>query len=114
MRLKDNEMSGKPVLEPEESSSERQLRDIRDQAARRVIEALSNARFEYRTVPGIARETGLPLHDIRRALNEHQHLIRLSPTPDRLGRKLFTLRSRPATSQEKLSRLRMFVPDPSR
>lgn len=74
-----------------------------------VFEALADPRWDFRTVQGIANETGLSEDTVRIILDSHPNLVRQSSVPDRYGRPLFTLRGRPINRQERIALLRMLV-----
>ena len=82
---------------------------IRDPRERKVFEALADPRWDFRTLPGLSRETGLSESEIGATLDKYPLLVRKSLVPDRHGRELFTLRSRPVKFQERLAELRMFI-----
>lgn len=79
---------------------------VSDPDDRRVFEALSDQNWDFRTVDGIVKATNLSADDVREILRKHHDLIRMSPVPDRNGRELYTLRSRPHRLKEYLSQLR--------
>jgi hypothetical protein len=60
---------------------------------RRVITALENAEYDWRTVQGIVKETGLSESRVRAILTEYPDLIMQSSIPDKDGRPLFTTRA---------------------
>jgi len=82
---------------------------IKNPRERKVFEALANPQWDFRTVSGLSRDTGLPEVEIRTTLDKYGSLVRKSLVPDRHGRELFTLRSRGVKLQERLAELRMFI-----
>ena len=60
----------------------------------KIINALRNKRWDYRTTEGIAKETGIPVDTIRTFLETRKDIVRKSSIPDRLGRDLYTLNNR--------------------
>ncbi len=74
-----------------------------DPTARRVIEALVDERFDFRTVQGISEALDLPEATVQEVLDGHDDLVRLSAAPGRNGEALYTLRSQPVTTREKLA-----------
>ena len=73
--------------------SESELRDSLDAAiARAVIKALEDPRFEWRTVDGVAQETGLPEDEILRIIEAVPDEVIRSRDPDQRGRALYTTR----------------------
>lgn len=52
----------------------------------KVEAALANPNWDFRTVDGIVRETGLPREHVQRLLRRHEAAVRLTLTRDtRLG-----------------------------
>jgi len=83
--------------------------EIVDPIERKVFEALSDPRWDFRTVEGIGKATNLNATQVLSVLSKHPDLVRESSIPDRYGNRLYTLRSRPVRSQEKLALARAFV-----
>ena len=82
-----------------------------DEVVDQVRQALSNPRWDFRTIDGIARETKLPQEEVERALAEHQELFRRSYLT-RDGQPLYTLREKPENIRERLAELRDFLASP--
>lgn len=59
-----------------------------------IYAALKNPRWDFRTIEGIATETGLAPEAIEREIAQHSSVVRQSDVPDRKGRALYTLSSR--------------------
>jgi hypothetical protein len=76
---------------------------------RRVIEALEDPRWDFRTVPGLAESTDLPEPIVRRVLNRYPEFVRQSLVPDLQGRELFTLASRGRGLREWYAITRAFI-----
>lgn len=89
--------------------SRSEIEQISEPTAKSVLEALANPQWDFRTVHGIAKDTGLTEGAVRTILNAYPNLVRQSPVPDRYGRPLFTLRGRPILRQERIALLRMLV-----
>lgn len=81
------------------------LEDKRD----RVLRALGDRRWDFRTIPGLAKETEMSEDEITEILASLDDQVRQSDVPDRQGRRLFTLKSRPPTGLERLAKLRNFL-----
>jgi hypothetical protein len=60
----------------------------------KIIDALRDEHWDYRTVEGIAKETGIPVDAVRTFLETRKDVVRKSSIPDRLGRELYTLNGR--------------------
>lgn len=58
---------------------------------RKVFEALANPEWDYRTIGGLASETGLDRSMIEKTLDQWSDLIRQSPVPSKRGSDLYTL-----------------------
>jgi hypothetical protein len=75
-----------------------------DKVGRLMGEALSDGRWEFRTVHGIASTTQLPEDVVQRVVDANLGgAIRLSLAPTAEGDPLYTLKSRPSTLREKLA-----------
>ena len=79
-----------------------------------ILEALSDPKWDFRTIEGIARDTGLSKAEVKEVIERHPHLIRKSPITN--GRKvsLYTLRERPAKLRERLANMQVFLTKLSR
>ena len=60
----------------------------------KVLNALENPKWDFRTVDSIAQESRLDPSDVKALLIEHESELRRPVFPDREGRKLFTSRNR--------------------
>ena len=58
------------------------------------MRALEDARWDWRTVDGISRDTRIPRDEIRRFLYQAGRTVVRSVARDRQGRSLFTTRKR--------------------
>jgi hypothetical protein len=88
---------------------QKEMVEIANPAAKSVLEALADEKWDFRTIDGIAKETGLQSDQVKRILQAFQQLVRRSPIRDRLGRSLYTLRNRGMKSQEKRAFLRLLL-----
>jgi hypothetical protein len=75
----------------------------------KVFEALADKQWDFWTVPGIVKETGLSENRVKEVVAKYPDLIRESAIPDTEGRRLFTLRSRPVKFRERLAMIRAFL-----
>ncbi len=75
----------------------------------KVRNALAHPRFDFRTVEGIVRETGLAAKLVQILLNEHSEEVRKALGTSKDGRILYTLRDRPKKLQEYLSDVKIIV-----
>ena len=66
----------------------------------KVFEALEDPQWDFRTVPGIARETGLAPKQVATIIAQHRELTREAALPDRDGQPLFTLAERKPSWRE--------------
>lgn len=71
----------------------------------RVLDALADERWDFRTISGVARATGLPEDRVAEAVGhlEESDLVRQSHAPGPDGTKLYTLSSRPVSRREELA-----------
>ena len=60
----------------------------------KVLSALENPKWDFRTVDSIAQETQLEPSHVKALLSEHASELRRPVFPDRKGRELFTSRNR--------------------
>ncbi len=58
---------------------------------KKVFESLSNPKWDYRTISGIVKETGLDENLVSHILKSRKDLIRESIIPSASGERLFTL-----------------------
>ena len=71
----------------------------------RIIGALEDPRWDWRTVDGISRDIGIPPHEIRAFLARSGGTVVRSVARDRQGRALFTTRKRYRESHSLVERL---------
>ncbi len=83
--------------------------DVGDDNLKHILESLSDESWDFRTVDGICKSTGLDRDLVVQILEGHPELIRKSAVPDRKGRMLYTLRSRSHSFTELVASLRAFV-----
>ena len=67
--------------------------EVEDPVAKKVLVALLDARWAFRTAEGIAKQTGLAPEQVQAVLAEYPQFVRESPVPDRTGAPLFAARS---------------------
>jgi dihydroorotate dehydrogenase len=71
--------------------------------------ALTDPRWDFRTIDGLATELRLATDRVRSLIQAHPGVARRSVMGDRGGRDLFTARGRPPTVRERLERLRWLL-----
>ena len=79
---------------------------------KKVFEALSNPKLDFRTISGISKETGSSESEVKEILDKHPELIRKSLVRDRDGHELFTLRSRHIKIREHLAVIQRILSTP--
>jgi len=89
--------------------TQKEMSQIANPAAKSVLQALADEKWDFRTVDGIAKETGLPSDQVIRILQSYPEFVRRSPVRDRLGRSIYTLKNRKMNSQEKKALLRLLL-----
>jgi len=82
---------------------------VKDPSERKVFEALADSHWDFRTVEGIAKATGLTPDFVQSTLERYSDLVRRSLARDEHGRALFTLASRPFVPQELMALFRSLV-----
>ena len=65
----------------------------RKQSLERVIAALQDSPHKWRTVRGVARDSGLSMHEVVKILARSPDILR-SRKPNRHGQALFTTRAK--------------------
>ena len=73
----------------------------------KVRAALTSPKWDFRTVEGIARETGLDAEGVERLIDQHRSETRQTLSRDR--QIIYTLRSREKKLREVLADIQMFV-----
>jgi hypothetical protein len=58
----------------------------------RIIHALEDPRYDWRTIEGVAEETSIPAATVQEVLESLKEDVLRSSVPDELGRNLFTTR----------------------
>ena len=77
---------------------------------RQVFEALADPKWDFRTVDGIQKASGLPNDEILSILNKYDgELVRKSDLPDPQGRDIYTLKTDKKETWELLAKLRSFI-----
>jgi hypothetical protein len=66
----------------------------------KIINALRDKRWDYRTADGIAKETGIPLETVKNFLESRKGTVWKSSIPDRFGRDLYTHNDRRPQNKE--------------
>ena len=79
------------------------------EARDKVLAALADPRWDFRSIPAIARATGLSEPQVEEVLERNPDLIRRSLISGAHGRPLYTLRSRKKSWRERLDNLRAFL-----
>lgn len=82
---------------------------VSDPLAERLLRALADERWDFRTVEGLSRELGVDESLVQSYLDSLSSYVRKSPIRDRKGRDLFTLRKRPIGGQEALAMIRSII-----
>lgn len=76
----------------------------------KVLEALADPEWDFRTVNGIRKSTGLPEDKVVEIINKYEgELIGKSTVPDAKGRDLFYIIDDRSALQEALAQLRTFI-----
>lgn len=87
----------------------KEMSEIANPAAKSVLHTLADEKWDFRTIDGISKETGLPSDQVKRILQSYPEFVRRSPVRDRLGRSIYTLRNRKMKGQEKKAFLRLLL-----
>jgi hypothetical protein len=97
-----------PSPEPSPSGSDWE-RVITDPDERKVFGALADPKWDFRTIAGLSKDTGLQPDNVSQILEKYPQLVRMSSVPDPKGNILYTLRSRRPKLQEILAMARDFM-----
>jgi len=77
---------------------------------RKVFEVLADPKWDFRTIDGIRKVSGLPNDEILSILNKYEgNLVRKSDIPGPQGKDIYTLKTDKAETQELLAKLRTFI-----
>jgi hypothetical protein len=97
------------IPNPSLDSFEAWERQITEPNERKVFSALSDEKWDFRTVEGISRDTGISESEIREIIGRYPKWIRKSLALDREGKELFTMRSKPVKLREHLAGIQRFL-----
>jgi hypothetical protein len=67
--------------------------DVTEEHVRKVWKALENPKYRWRTIPGVAKEEGLPEEVVEEVLKRRRNEIVKSTLPSSSGEDLYTTRS---------------------
>ena len=65
---------------------------VTDPAARKVLDALADTQWDFRTPQGIADEMGIPETEVRAILKQYPEHVQAFDFPNRTGEPVYTLR----------------------
>ena len=65
---------------------------ITDPTVRKVLDALADTKWEFRTPQGIANEMGIPEQEVRAILAQYPEYVQAFDFPNRTGKPVYTLR----------------------
>ena len=80
-----------------------------DAALESVLEAVEDERWDFRTVDGIVRQTGLAPELVQQILDTHPDLFRRSFVSGEDGKALYTLATRPEKLRERLAEIQQYL-----
>ena len=89
--------------------SRQEMRQLLPPMDRQVLDALADEKWDFRTIEGIAKETGVPTELVKQILQHYPSLVRRSPVRDTSGRALYTLRSRKMKQPERMAFIRLLL-----
>lgn len=73
--------------------------------AEQILKALSNPNWEWRTVGGLSKETGIPEDRVQQFLDRLEEQVIRSRVPDKKGRALYTTRDHYKQKHSPLARM---------
>lgn len=74
-----------------------------------VLKHLRDPRWDFRTIRGLSKSTGLSPQVVRSVIENNSSLIRKSLVPNKHREELYTLRSRRPTLREYISAIREYL-----
>ena len=80
-----------------------------EEAWARILPTLEDKRWDFRTVAGIAHETGIDAGIVQHLLEQHEEDVRKSPDWGNPGQFLYTRKSRRMTIREILADMQFFI-----
>lgn len=75
----------------------------------KLKEALADKQWDFRSVDGLAKQTGISTSMVETLLKKHQKEVRVSYVPDSKGRTLYTLATKPVEIREILATAQAFL-----
>ena len=75
----------------------------------KIIKALQDQQWDYRTADGIARDTGISVDVVKTFLESRKDIVWKSSIPDRLGRDLYTHNDRRPQNKDFWRNLSTFI-----
>lgn len=93
---------------PFPTSGRRNLKVVPEEE-RKVLEALEDYKWDFRTIEGIVRATGLSKNKVREIIQKHGDCILKSSIPDQQGRELYTLWKKKTKLIKALNEMRVFI-----
>jgi len=72
---------------------------------KKIEAALGNDKFQWRTLDGLATESGVPMRSVIAALDSHSDNVVRSSVPSESGKALYTLRAKYAANTSPFKRL---------
>jgi hypothetical protein len=85
---------------------------VSEEVVRRVLDALADNRFDFRTIAGISEQTGLSPAEVQAALNTAPDRVRLSGVPGPNGEPLYAPRERTVSAREQVALVQTAVEKP--
>ncbi len=83
---------------------------VQTDAERKVFEALSNPKWDYRTIAGLKKATGLSTEEIEAILQKYRNqFVHKAAVPDKFGRDLYTLSRAESDIRDMLFKLRTIM-----
>lgn len=99
------------TTEPDQAElfSRQEMAKLAPPTARQVLDALADGKWDFRTIDGITKETGLSVAQVKQVLDSYPKFVRRSPVRDRSGRALYTLRARGMKGPERMALIRLLI-----
>lgn len=82
---------------------------VEDKDAKAVLSALADESWDYRSIQGISRSTGIEASRVELILKNNKEFVRVFPAKDSRGRILYTLSERPENLMTILPKIKTYL-----
>lgn len=90
-------------------TSGRENLEVVPEEEKKVLEALEDSKWDFRTIEGIVRATGLSNNKVREIIQKQGRYILKSSIPDQQGQELYTLWKKKTKIIKAINEMRVFI-----